>query len=89
MDLLMQEYWSKSSVCLEVGTSNKVVELASIQTLDTIQLCCHLQLAKKGRPHETLLQTQHLFYITLNYSTVRAHMREEPAPDMRILLQIM
>jgi hypothetical protein len=29
MDLLMQEYWLKSSVCIEVSTLNKVMELVS------------------------------------------------------------
>jgi hypothetical protein len=60
---------------------------ASIQTLDTIQLRCHLQL-RRALWNTVVNTTLVLYHFKLyDYSTVRAQKRDEPAPDVRFLLQ--
>jgi hypothetical protein len=46
MNLLMQEYQLKSSVCLEVNTLNTFMELVSKHLILAIQLLCRLQLRR-------------------------------------------
>jgi hypothetical protein len=51
MDLLMQEYWLKSSVCLKVSTLNTVMELVSKHLI----LFNFAAIYSKEGPYETLL----------------------------------
>ena len=71
------------SVCLEVSTLITVMERASIQTLDTIQLRCHLQLRRalwntvvnttSGKGNlQIIKKTPHLLLNFLQISTIFA-----------------